>query len=205
VAYIAEPSVNKENNANQLGKFLMRFLPEGLKKALESGLNAGLQWLANGFKALNNLLQVVSPGQLTVWVAGLIGLILAGVYLNSLRVKRSVAATLWQPAYRQESARQAIVAPYLAWLEKAEARLGIDMPLGATPRERVSGILTEQESETLRTALETLTEHYYELRYNPQPLEPERVAACEALLRELERELGQMPVLERESGKTAVS
>ena len=191
VAYIAEPSVNKENNANQLGKFLMRFLPEGLKKALESGLNAGLQWLANGFKALNNLLQVVSPGQLTVWVAGLIGLILAGVYLNSLRVKRSVAATLWQPAYRQESARQTIVAPYLAWLEKAEARLGIEPPLGATPRERVSGILAERESETLRTALETLTEHYYELRYNPQPLEPERVAACEALLRELERELAQ--------------
>jgi hypothetical protein len=50
-----------------------------------------------------------------------------------------------------------------------------------------------------------LTEHYYALRYNPQPVTPERVAACEALLREVERELAQMPVLERESGKTAVS
>lgn len=196
VAYIAEPSVNKDNNANQLGKFLARFLPEGLKKALESALNTGLQWLANGFKALNQFLQVVSPGQLAIWVAGLIGLILTGVYLNSLRVKRRAAEKIWQPAYRQDHTREQVIEAYLAWLAKAELRLGIAPSPGATPRERVSGILGQRESAELKTALETLTEYYYELRYNPQPVAAEKREACEGLLRELEQALRQWEAIQ---------
>lgn len=205
LAYIAEPSVNKENNANQLGKFLARFLPAGLKKALETTLNGGLQLLANGFKALSNFLQVVSPGQITVGVAGLIVLILTGVYLNSVRLKRREVPPLWQPAYRQESARQKIIVPYLNWLERAETRLGLTPPAGATPRERVQAILAQSESHSLRPALEALTGHYYALRYNPQPLAPEQLTACEPLLHTLEQELAQMPVVEQASGKAAVS
>jgi protein-glutamine gamma-glutamyltransferase len=192
LAYLSEPSVNKQNNLNLLAKFLAQWLPAGLKKGIENALNASIQVLANGYKAVLNFLTVVSPARLSFWVGCLIALILAGVFIRSRSKKAASNEPPWSPAYAQEAIRLGLSEHYLAWLQAAEQNWGINTALGATPRERVAVLLNQADTESLQQALNSLTDHYYRLRYDPQKLEPELPQACEQLLKELQQKLEQL-------------
>lgn len=137
--YLADLRPNNMNNRSSAGNFwdyLMKWMPDGVKKAFRYAIEKSLGAVLSVFGVLVTALTWLPLPAMLSLIGGLMLCLLAWVFWRSRSQKTKAEALAFAPAYRQSPTRAAFVQTYLSQLQQFSQRTGQANTLALTPTEQ---------------------------------------------------------------------
>lgn len=186
-AYRTTPSIYQESPLRHVMGLLAAYLPENLKMRLSDSFHKVQQAFIRGYQ---RGLALLSALPLIHVLHGLGLSLLGGVLLAALALLYS-----WRqrtqpslPKYAEDPVRQALIKAYLRLLQHCEKHTRQANLPGQTPRERLQALQPLLHPEPFAQLAE-LTTAYYQLRYDPRPLEQALITDFRNKLQQVARTL----------------
>lgn len=184
LADLTPNNMNEQSSAGNFWEYLMKLMPEGVKKAFSTVIEKGLGAVIAVFGVMVSVLTWLPlPVMLTV-IGALMLLLLSWVFWRSRRQQALTIASAFVPAYQQSQQREAFVKTYLGQLHSLTRRMGQTDRLSLTPTEQALSI-AEHLSASDQARLKQWNERYQAVRYGAQEVSPEDIQGLKTFFENL--------------------